>query len=202
MHDSLGHALVLIAMQIEVAQRLRASEPDRAEAQLEETKALVRASMSDLRRSLAGLRLPALDEQPFTAAVGELAAELERTGVEVCVSIEDGADALERPVQEALYRVAQEALANVARHAHARHTALFLAISAETARLDVGDDGVGLGAAPRAQGGHYGVVGMRERVEALGGTLSLGPGPEGGTLLRATVPVKEGTDVRDPHAVG
>jgi signal transduction histidine kinase len=202
MHDSLGHALVLIAMQIEAAQRLRASDRDRAEAQLDETKALVRASMSDLRRSLAGLRLPALDEQPFTAAMSELACELERTGVEVSVSIADEADMLERPVQEALYRVAQEALANVARHAHARHAALSLTITAERARLEVGDDGVGLGAAPYSEGGHYGVMGMRERVEALGGTLALGPGLDGGTLLRATVPVREGADVRYPHPVG
>ncbi len=190
MHDSLGHALVLIAVRIEAAQRLQAVDPVRATAELEETKALVRGTMTDLRSSLAGLRLPALDEQPFGAALAELAGDLgHRGGIDVEVAIADEADALDRAVQEALYRVAQEALANVAKHAHARRVGLTLTLCEEKALLEVCDDGVGLGASPRPDGGHYGVVGMRERVEALGGVLTLGPRPGGGTLLRASVPL-------------
>lgn len=199
MHDSLGHALVLIAVRIEAAQRLQAVDPVRATAELEETKALVRATMADLRSSLAGLRLPALDEQPFGAALAELAGGLgHHGGISVEVAIADEADALDRAAQEALYRVAQEALANVAKHARARRVGLTLALCEETALLEVCDDGVGLGAVPRPEGGHYGVVGMRERVEALGGVLTLGPRPDGGTLLRASVPLvasKEGIGV-------
>ncbi len=208
MHDSLGHALVLIAVRIEAAQRLQAVDPTRATSELEETKALVRETMGDLRSSLAGLRLPALDEQHFGAALAELASDLGRRGdTNVEVAIADEADALDRAVQEALYRVAQEALANVAKHAQARRVRLTLSLCEETALLEVCDDGVGLGASPRPDGGHYGVVGMRERMEALGGVLTLGPGPGGGTLLRASVPIagvlmEEGIDVRHPHPVG
>jgi signal transduction histidine kinase len=203
MHDSLGHALVLIAIKIEAAQRLQAVDPARADAEWEATKALVRSTMSDLRSSLAGLRLPALEEQPFRSAVGEMATELARgAGVQVLADIPDEADDLPRDVQEALYRVAQEALANVAKHAHARHAWLDLTLEDGTARLVIEDDGVGLDSSSRSNGAHYGVVGMRERVEGLGGVFTVGPRAGGGVRLRAAVPREVEGDVRDPHPVG
>jgi signal transduction histidine kinase len=203
MHDSLGHALVLIAVKIEAGQRLQAIDPARAAAEWEDTKALVRSTMSELRSSLAGLRLPVLDEMPFGAALAELASDLgRRTGIEVAVDVADEAGTLDRTAQETLYRVAQEALTNVAKHARARHTTLTLALRDGMAWLAVEDDGVGLGAAPRSGYGHYGVQGMRERIEALGGVLTLGPRAGGGTVLRASLQLEEGAGVRDPHPVG
>ncbi|MGH2461290.1 MAG: sensor histidine kinase [Chloroflexota bacterium] len=203
MHDSLGHALVLIAIKLEAAQRLQAVDPARANAECEDTKALVRSTMSDLRSSLAGLRPRALDEQPFGAALTDLASGLgRRAGLEVAVTVSEPADALDRDVQEAMYRVAQEGLANVARHARARHAAVSVDWHDGFARLEVEDDGVGLGAAARSEGGHYGVLGMRERVEAMGGTLTLGPRAGGGTRLRASIPVKEGDGARDSDPPG
>lgn len=192
MHDSLGHALVLIAIKIEAAQRLQAVDPARATAEWEDTKSLVRSTMTDLRNSLAGLRLPALEEQPLSEALAGLACDMgRRTGVHVSCSVADEAEALDRALQEALYRVGQEALANVAKHARATHASLALSLRDGTAVLEVSDDGVGLAAAARNGGAHYGVMGMRERLEPLGGVLTLGPRPQGGTLLRASVPVRD-----------
>lgn len=203
MHDSLGHALVLIAIKIEAAQRLQPVDPERAAAEWEETKALVRSTMADLRSSLAGLRLPALEEQPFRQALIELGSDLQRnTGVTVAVEVPEASDMVDRPVQEALYRVAQEALANVARHARAQHATVLLELRGSTALLEVGDDGIGLASAARPLDGHYGITGMRERVEALGGTFTIGPRQGGGTLVRAGVPVEDKVDVRHPHPVG
>jgi signal transduction histidine kinase len=203
MHDSVGHALVLIAINIEAAQRLQAIDPDRATAEWEETKALVRSTMADLRNSIAGLRLPALEEQPFRQALIELGAELHRNArVEVTTEVEEAANTLERSAQEALYRVAQEALANVARHARAQHATVRLALRDDAAVLEVSDDGVGLAAEAFSPNGHYGVTGMRERVEALGGTFSVGPRGGGGTVVRAGVPIEERVDARHPHPVG
>lgn len=210
MHDSLGHALVLIAIKIEAGQRLQTVDAARATAEWEETKTLVRSTMADLRHSIAGLRLPALQEQPFREALVELGSELERiAGVTVTIDAPGEVDLLDRPVHDALYRVVQEALANVARHAGARHAEIRLEQHDHTVRLEIADDGVGLAAAPRSEGGHYGVTGMRERVEALGGTLTLGP-HEGagqpvshrGTVVRATIPVQESSRAGYPHPVG
>jgi signal transduction histidine kinase len=208
MHDTLGHALVLIAVKIEAAQRLQALDSARATTELEDTKALVRATMADLRSSLAGLRLSALEERPFVAALTEQAAELSRrTGIAIDVTLADAADTLDHPLQEALYRVAQEALANVAKHARAQHAWVALKVRDGAAWLEVSDDGVGLAATPRqtggtsgASGGHYGILGMRERLEALAGTLTLTAQPAGGTLLRACVPLRAAV-ARDPAPV-
>jgi signal transduction histidine kinase len=189
-------------MKIEAAQRLQAVDPKRAAAEWEATKALVRSTMSDLRSSLAGLRLPVLEEQPLSSALAELARRLkESAGVGVELRIGEEIDTLDRAVQEALYRVAQEALANVARHARARHAWLHVTLDSGTAQLLVEDDGVGLSEAG-STGEHFGVVGMRERVEALAGSFSMGPRAAGGVRLRATIPVGEEADARHPHLVG
>lgn len=191
MHDSLGHALVSISIKLEAAQRLYAVDVARAGAEMEETKALVRATMTELRHSLAGLRPAALEEQPLTGALAEMMCEMgRRGGVEATSSVDEQAALLDREVQETLYRIGQEALTNVAKHAHARHVALTLTVDDGLALLEIGDDGVGLGASARNGGGHYGIMGMRERVEALGGTLTLGPRPGGGTVLRTRIPVR------------
>jgi signal transduction histidine kinase len=99
---------------------------------------------------------------------------------------------LERCTQETLYRVGQEALTNVAKHARASQVTLSLCLDGAGVTLEVTDDGVGLGAAQRTESARYGVQGMRERVEALGGMLTLGPRPGGGTLVRAWLPAALG----------
>ncbi len=190
MHDSLGHALVSIAIKLEGVRLLYPVNAQRAETQLEETTQLVRATMTDLRHSLAGLRPPALEERSLPCALAELAEQLNRTdGLTADCSIDADAATLDRRVQETLYRIGQEALTNVAKHARATRVSLSLKVSSADALLEVGDNGVGLETAPRHGPGQFGVRGMRERVEALGGAFTLGPRPEGGTLLRARVPL-------------
>jgi signal transduction histidine kinase len=192
MHDSLGHALVSIAIKLEAVQRLYAVDVERASAEMEETKALVRSTMADLRSSLAGLRPAALEEQPLSGALAEMTREMgRRSGVEATCTVDEQVALLDRAVQETLYRVGQEALTNVAKHARAQRVAVKLAVQGSAVVLEVSDNGVGLDAVQRNGAGHYGILGMRERVEALGGRLTLGPLPEGGTVLRATVPAGE-----------
>lgn len=193
MHDSLGHALVSIAVKLEAVRLLYSVDAARADMELGETTNLVRATMTDLRRSLAGLGPAALEEQPLCQALAELTREMgRRTGVLAAYTIDEHVALLDRNVQETLYRVGQEALTNVAKHARARHVTLSLGVCNGAALLEVGDDGVGLGALPQSGQARYGVRGMRERVEALGGTLSLGPRAEGGTIVRARIPAPVG----------
>jgi signal transduction histidine kinase len=89
---------------------------------------------------------------------------------------------------ESLWRVAREALSNVERHAAAGCATLTLERQNGALILRVTDDGSGVTASDLARPGHYGITGMRERVEALGGTLQIANRPEGGTLVEAVVP--------------
>jgi signal transduction histidine kinase len=189
LHDSLGHALVALSVQLEAIQRLYRVDPEAASAQVEDMKALTRSSMDDLRRSLAGLRAPGLEEHPLRPALQALCVDFgQHTGLEVTCQVDEGADNLRPALAEALWRVAQEALTNVERHAQARTVQVSLGCEPRSATLCVADDGVGLPPGAEARSDRFGLRGMRERVEGLGGTLLL-RGGQGGTVVEASLPV-------------
>ncbi len=208
MHDVLGHALVLVAVKIEAAQRLQSINPQRAAAELEATKELVRQSMTDLRASLADLRSPALDEadKPLAPALREWATRTaqENQFVIVC-NFEPGTESLPVPIQDALWRVGREAILNVVKHARAKKVELNLFCKDNQIFLSVSDDGVGIphlaeGNARLEVEGHYGMRGMRERLEALSGHLTVKPGRNRqGTLVLATIPLPPPDEVTPPE---
>ncbi|HYG36480.1 MAG TPA: sensor histidine kinase [Clostridia bacterium] len=204
LHDSLGHNLVTLTVQLEAAQRLMAPDPARATSILEEMKQLTRTSMEQLRRSLAGLRAPGLGDQSLTAALERLCAELrQRTSLKVECHIKGNADTFTPAVGEVLWRVAQEGVANVEKHAMARTVQISLQLNrgglpaGQTqatsnlgqAVLRVTDDGEGLPLAPEMRPGHYGLRGLRERVEGLGGTFTTSANRPQGTIIEARVPI-------------
>ncbi|HET9906462.1 MAG TPA: sensor histidine kinase [Anaerolineales bacterium] len=190
LHDSLGHALVALSVQLEAVQRLYKVDPERASAQVDELKTLTRASMDDLRRSLAGLRTPGLGDRHLSEALQALSVDVgQRAHLEIKCHVAEEANGLSPALAEALWRVAQEALTNIERHASARNVALRLDIRDHTASLSVNDDGAGMPVDAEKQTGHYGLRGMRERVEGLGGTLMFSGNGQGGTLLEATLPI-------------
>jgi signal transduction histidine kinase len=119
----------------------------------------------------------------------ELCVELgERGEIDVVCQIDEGADAQSPALAETVWRVAQEALNNVEKHAQARHVEVTLTCTPDTLFLRVRDDGVGLPEGAEAIPNRFGLRGMRERVESLGGTLTL-TGPEGGTWVEALLPI-------------
>ena len=190
LHDSLGHALVTLSVQLEAVQRLYKVDSERASAQVDELKTLTRASMDDLRRSLAGLRTPGLGERHLSEALQTLSVDVgQRAHLEIKCHFSDEANGLSPALAEALWRVAQEALTNIERHASARNVGLRLDIRDQTAFLSVKDDGRGLPIDAEKQPGHYGLRGMRERVEGLGGTLTFSGNGQGGTFVEARLPI-------------
>jgi signal transduction histidine kinase len=198
MHDVLGHALVLIAVKIEAAQRLQTVSPERAATELEATKELVRQSMTDLRASLAELRSPALTDasKPLALALSEWATRTAREGhFAIECNFEPGIENLPVPVQDTLWRVGREAVLNIVKHARAKKVELNLFCKDNQVFLAVGDDGVGIPRLAEGQArleieGHYGMRGMRERLEALNGHLTVRPNPAGkGTLVLAAIPL-------------
>jgi signal transduction histidine kinase len=189
MHDSIGHALVLVNVKLEAAQRLYARDPARGDAELETTRGLVRETMAELRRSLANLRGPLPDHHDLPAALRRLAAEVSARG-RIAVSAEGDLHAPGPPpaVAEALWAIAREALRNVERHAAAASATIRLDGGAGCWRLLVSDDGSGVRPADIERPGHFGVLGMRERAEALGGSLTIARRPGGGTVVEARLP--------------
>jgi signal transduction histidine kinase len=190
LHDSLGHSLVTLTVQLEAAQRLAASDPARAAALLVEMQKLTRSSMEDLRRSLANLRAAGLGDRPLTEALRTLCDDARRrsdTNLECALA--EGANQLPPRVAEAVWRVAQESLMNAEKHARASRIQVDLKLDPKEVILLVRDDGTGLPPGAEAKPGHYGLRGLRERVEGLGGTFT-GRSPENmGTLIEARIPL-------------
>jgi signal transduction histidine kinase len=192
LHDSLGHALVTLSVQLEAIQRLYRVDPEAASVQVDEMKAMARSSMDALRRAIAGLRTPDLADRALRPALQALCVDLaQRTGLEVSCQIDQAADDLRPATAEALWRITQEALTNVEKHAQARSVDVSVEYKPDAVALRIVDDGVGLAAGADPVPNRFGIRGMRERVEGLGGTLSL-TGGASGTTVEARLPVIRG----------
>jgi signal transduction histidine kinase len=189
LHDSLGHDLVTLSVQLEAIQRLYLVDPEAASDQVDEMKAMTRSSMDALRRSIAGLRAPGLKDRALRPALQALCLEFaQRTGLEVTCRINEAADDLRQAMAEALWRITQEALTNMEKHAQATSVDVSLEYEPDAVTLRIVDDGIGLPAGAEARPNCFGLRGMRERVEGLGGTLILDGGTNG-TVVEARLPL-------------
>jgi len=190
LHDTLGHSLVTLTVQLEAAQRLQTADPARVATLLAEMQKLTRSSMEDLRRSLANLRTSGLGDRPLTESLRTLCAEAaKRFGAAIDCQVAEGADALPPAVAEVLWRVAQEGLTNIEKHAHAHRVQVNLTMQPKEVALRMGDDGSGPPPRAEEKPGHYGLRGLRERVEGLGGTFTVAPAGTSGTVIEARIPV-------------
>jgi signal transduction histidine kinase len=189
-HDVVAHAMVAINVQAGVGAHLIDSDPEQARDALVHIKRTSGEALTDLRATLGVLRDPEQAAPVGPAAgLGDLDAvadQLRATGVEVVVDV-DTVTAVPAPVHSASYRIVQEALTNVLRHAGARRVSVLARADEEVLRIVVADDGAG--SAADTTGARAGLRGMTERAEALGGTLTAGPGAEHGWRVEATLPL-------------
>ena len=186
LHDGLGPALGAVSLRVETARLV--SDPARADALLAEAVGDVRGVLDDVRRLVHDLRPPALDEVGLVGALEQQAERLARGGpggLDVAVVAEGDLSGLPAAVEVAAYRIVSEALANVVRHAAARRATVRL-VAGEALEVEVADDGTGIDAA--APSG-VGLVSLRERTAELGGAVSITCPPDGGTVVRARLPL-------------
>ena len=191
LHDGLGPQLSSQALTIDAVRKLMRRDPDAAEELLLELKADAQNAVTDIRRLVYGLRPPALDDLGLLGALRETAAQYGSKGLDVAIEAPKSLPPLSAAVEVAAYRIAQEALTNVARHARAGSGTVRLAIEDGTLRVEIRDDGVGMPRADRTGHAGVGLTSMRERATELGGSLHVGPMPEGGTRVLATLPLPE-----------
>jgi signal transduction histidine kinase len=193
MHDSIGHRLTTAAVQLEGAQRLAASQPERAAAMIGAGRQEVREALQDLRRTVGRLREPVEIELSLPQALHRLAANFqEATGLTVHLQLPANACELAFSQRLALYRTAQEGLTNIQRHAAAHQAWLHLECSPDRVSLQVMDDGCGLLAgAPDVGGSGFGLRGLRERAAQLDGAITLSDRPGGGTILAIRLPLQK-----------
>ena len=189
LHDVVAHHVTTMSVQAAAARRLLGSDPERARTALKEVESGARQAVKDLRTMVFTLRssdgeresLPTLEDLAVLVTSSRLA------GRNVTYEVIGERPRVSPSVELTLYRVAQEALTNAAKHAGPNASvAVRLRGRGETLELEIADDGVGMRS--RIPGTGTGLIGMRERVTAVGGTLETGTKPRGGFRVRAEIP--------------
>lgn len=188
-HDTLAQGFTSIVMLAQAASAGLAKQPDRAAERLATIEDVARQNLAEARALVAAFAPVDLDGSTLTDAVRRLTDRFgAETGLVVDLAVTDGVARLGRDSEVVLLRAVQEALTNVRRHAAARRVVVRLVVDDESARVEVGDDGVGF--APGAAAGGFGLAGMRGRVSEVGGELDVASTPGGGTRVTVSVPVE------------
>ena len=219
LHDETAQVFTAVKMQLGVLRDLAGRGPngeaphdathdgyrDAQRARFDRVLGLMDTGIRSIRGVTNALRPSLLDDLGLLPALRSLAADFEeRTGITVALDVPDDVPMLPEDADLALFRAVQEALSNVARHAAgATRVAVTLTPDASGVTLTVRDDGAGLGApadlARFEREGHMGLVGMRERIAALGGGVTVGDAARGGAEVRVRVPI---TPTRARSAAG
>src|SRR5262249_36917465 len=187
LHDTVKQHVFANALLVRAARKQLDRDPQTAQRHLSEAEELAEATQQELIALIQALRPAALADKGLVAVLDAYTREWsERTSVGVDLRVQ-GERATPLEVEEALYRLAQEALANIARHSGASRAEIQLAWDDDQVRLTVRDDGRGFDVSD-AEGKGLGLASMRERVQALGGTLNLTSAP-GGTRVEGSVPL-------------
>lgn len=186
MHDSVGHYLTVVNVQLEAATKLMDGNPARAREEVAKAKALASEALAEVRRSVRALKPPAVERRSVVVALSAVARHFEGAGLIVSFKVGGEERSLPTEVELALYRALQESMTNALKHSKARRIFVSLTFGEESVRLTVTDDGVGAPVDAYERG--FGLTALRERAEALGGSLKAGNGFEGGFALEIELP--------------
>jgi signal transduction histidine kinase len=192
LHDEISQILVGINVQLDALAGVASIDPRNLRKRIARTRRLVGQSIEVVHRFARGLRPSLLDDLGLIPALRSLAKEMSgREGLRIQFSAFPEVEALDPLCRTVLYRVAQEALTNVARHARARRARVQILRLSDTVRLEVRDDGRSFSAErmlSAEHSGHLGLLGMRERVEIVGGRFTVESAPGKGTTVTAEIP--------------
>jgi signal transduction histidine kinase len=192
LHDSLTHSISVIGIQSGVAVHLARKHGEEVPPALLAIQEASADAARELRTTLSVLRSEEDGDGSGLGQLDSLVARARAAGLSVTVTVTGTERALPPEVDQAAYRIVQEALTNVSRHADLACASVQLNYAPDALSVRVDNDGQGAGGAavPRPTGPRLGLIGMRERVTALGGRLHAGPRDEGGFRVHAEIPAR------------
>ena len=188
LHDSLTHSISVIQVQAGVAEHLARKRGEEVPPALLAIREASADAARELRATLQVLRSPQDGNGSGLGQIDDLVARARAAGLPVTVTVTGATRALPPDVDRAAYRIVQEALTNVSRHAGQAQASVCLRYTPDALTVQVDDDGTSGAARPAGTG--LGLIGMRERVSALGGQLHAGPREGGGFQVRAELPAR------------
>ncbi len=198
-HDTLAQGLVGISVQLELVNRLLASSVESARTQLDQARGLVRESIAEARSSIWELRSQAAETEDLATRIARMAARATESSdaggsgekIRVISRVLGTYRPLPPRTEAELLRIAQEAVTNAIRHGQPARIDLELRFAAREVQLTIADDGRGFDGQPHPQSsgpqGHFGLAGMRERAQQIGGALTIESAPGKGTRVSVQV---------------
>lgn len=193
LHDSVTQVLFSLTLNLEAAGSIVAKNPEKASSLVTRSGEMAAEALAEMRSLIFELRPSALQEKGLAMALtNHINLFRRRQGIEVSLTLE-GEDRLAPELEFCLYRVAQEALNNVTKHARARQVSVCYSVQPEMATLTVLDDGIGFDPTGARGGQSFGMLGMQERLAAVGGTLHVSSTPGQGTRIEACIPLSQTT---------
>ena len=195
-HDTLAQGLAAITLQLETADALSTTRPERASEAIRRALSLARSNLEEARRSVMDLRAAPLQNRTLSEAIEDLVqhgCDDSAVNVQISSMPEARVRSLPTRLEEGVYRIVQEALANACNHAQAQHIDVTLTMEEQSLHVVVQDDGRGFDpdkVTSTANEGHFGLTGMNERVKLLGGTICIQSEPGAGTYIDVQVPYR------------
>ena len=191
-HDGLGHHLTVLSIQLQAAEKLVERNPQAAAEALRVSRAEVQAALEEVRQSVGVMRQTPAESQPLVEMIASLVHDFDQhTGLQSDFEHTGTPIELSPFAEQTLFRTVQESLTNIQKHAKGvSHIRVKLAYSIEAIHLVVSDNGQPVPGAPSAQSG-YGLKGLRERVDQLGGEFCCGPDSTNGFLVNVSIPLQE-----------
>jgi signal transduction histidine kinase len=190
LHDSLTHSISVIQVQAGVAVHLARKRGEEVPPALLAIEEAGTDAARELRATLGVLRAQDDGDGSGLGHLDGLVARARAAGLPVTVTVTGPERPLPADVDQAAYRIVQEALTNVSRHAGQARAVVQLRYAPDVLTVQVDDDGEGAGGGSRSSGPGLGLIGMRERVSALGGRLQARPQDDGGFQVRAELPAR------------
>ncbi len=191
-HDTLAQGFVGISVQLELAAQMLSTSPQAVREQLNQTRKLVRDSLSEARSSIWNLRSNEPGNADFASRFSNaVRARTAGKPIETNIQFTGTYRALPANVESELLKIALEAVANVLQHADATRLDIEVQYGMKQLRMQIEDNGVGLSSdiAEATPAGHFGVIGMRERTQAIGGTFTMNSIPAEGTKITVELPL-------------
>jgi signal transduction histidine kinase len=185
-HDSLGHSLTALNLQLETGLKLWQSNPTKAQAFLAKAKELGSKALQDVRESVSTMRSHPLQEQSLEQAIASLAENVQRsTGVAPICQIHLS-HRIPVEVSTAIYRIVQESFTNICKYAQATEIKLEITTTKNSLQVTISDNGIGFDLTQNTTG--FGLQSMRDRTLALGGYFNINSAPGSGCKITATIP--------------
>jgi Signal transduction histidine kinase len=190
-HDGPAQTLANIVLRLEIAERLLEISPQKAKTELEDLKNMVRSNLQDIRRIIFDLRPMALDDLGIVQALNQYLKNFQLAyGINCELNINGPERRLPQVIEVSLFRLLQEGLTNVAKHSRSERAVIDFHFQDKSTTVKVTDFGKGFNVENSFQspGEHYGLIGMRERVEMFSGFLVIHSSPGKGTTIEITIP--------------